>query len=101
MPWMGSDRRSRLPRNWPVLRLSVLKRDGFQCVAVLRDTGARCTAPATDVDHIVPGDDHDPANLQALCRWHHARKSSAEGAAARRRRVSRRRPAERHPGELG
>ncbi|ARF59430.1 HNH endonuclease [Streptomyces gilvosporeus] len=100
MPWTGSDRRLRLPSDWPVRRLSVLKRDGFQCVAVLRDTGARCTASATDVDHIVPGDDHDLANLQALCRWHHARKSSAEGVAAKRRRVSRRRPEGRHPGDL-
>ncbi|KIZ17340.1 HNH endonuclease [Streptomyces natalensis ATCC 27448] len=100
MSWHGSDRRSRLPADWQVRRLSVLKRDGFQCVAVLRDTGARCTAPATDVDHIVPDDDHAPANLQALCRWHHARKSSVEGAAARRRWVSKRRPEARHPGEL-
>ncbi|WP_411123313.1 HNH endonuclease [Streptomyces sp. x-19] len=89
MSWHGSSRRSRLPADWPVRRLSVLKRDGFQRRAILRDTGARCTAPATDVDHIVPGDDHDPANLQALRRWHHAGKSSPEGAAARRRWVSR------------
>nr|WP_030286713.1 HNH endonuclease signature motif containing protein [Streptomyces catenulae] len=101
MAWSDSNRRSRLPADWAVRRLSVLKRDGFQCAAVLRDTGARCTAPATDVDHVVPGDDHDPANLQSLCRWHHARKSSAEGAAARRRPVSRRRPVGWHPGELG
>lgn len=101
---MSSDRRTRLPSNWSVRRLSVLKRDGFQCVAILRDTGARCTAPATDVDHhIVPGDDHDPANLQALCRWHHARKSSAEGAVARARgarRPSRLRGEGPHLGEL-
>ncbi|GAU67317.1 hypothetical protein SSP35_04_04050 [Streptomyces sp. NBRC 110611] len=100
MAWHGSDRRSRLPNDWPVRRLSVLKRDGFQCVAFPWDTGARCTAPATDVDHILPGDDHDPVNLQALCRWHHARKSSAEGAAARGRRPSRRRPERPHPGQL-
>jgi hypothetical protein len=38
--------------------------------------------PATDVDHIVAGDDHEPSNLQALCRFHHARKSAREGASA-------------------
>ncbi|TSB25294.1 HNH endonuclease [Streptomyces benahoarensis] len=101
MQWAGSGRRVQLPSDWAVRRLSVLKRDGFQCRGVLRDTGVRCTAPATDVDHIVPGDNHNPANLQALCRWHYARKSSAEGAAARRRPVSRRRPVGRHPGDLG
>ncbi len=47
------------PADWSVRRLSVLKRDGFQCVAV----------------------------------------PSAEGAAARRKRVPRRRPEKQHPGE--
>jgi 5-methylcytosine-specific restriction endonuclease McrA len=100
MAWHGSDRLARLPSNWRTLRAKVLKRDGFMCVAILRDTGTRCTAIATDVDHIVPGDNHDMTNLQSLCSWHHARKSSAEGAAARGRRVPRKRPADRHPGDL-
>ncbi len=100
MAWHGSDRRARLPSNWPVLRAKVLARDGYRCVAVLRDTGLRCAATATDVDHIIPGDDHAMTNLQALCVWHHARKTAAESAAARRPRLSRRRPEERHPGDL-
>jgi hypothetical protein len=41
-----------------------------------------CALPATDVDHIEPGDNHDASNLQALCRFHHARKSAREGASA-------------------
>jgi hypothetical protein len=93
MAWQGSDRRARLPANWATLRLRVLRRDGWRCVARMSD-GTRCPEPATDVDHKVPGDDHRPGNLQALCRWHHARKSSAEGNAAR---PSRRREPEAHP----
>lgn len=100
MAWHSSDRRARLPSTWRTLRAKVLKRDGYMCVALLRDTGTRCTAVATDVDHIIPNDDHDMANLQSLCTWHHARKSSAEGAAARGPRISRKRPERGHPGEL-
>jgi hypothetical protein len=39
--------------------------------------------PASDVDHIEHGDNHNPSNLQALCRFHHARKSAREGAQAK------------------
>lgn len=77
----------------------MLKRDGHRCTALLED-GTRCPAKATDVDHIVRGDNHDLPNLRALCGWHHARKSSAEGNAARRRGPSHRRPPEQHPGLL-
>lgn len=101
MAWSTSNRRQRLPKDWPVRRASVLQRDGYRCVAVLVD-GERCTESATDVDHIKPGDDHSLTNLQALCRWHHARKSAREGHEARGavRRPSRRRPEAPHPGEL-
>ncbi|MGN6557737.1 MAG: HNH endonuclease [Solirubrobacterales bacterium] len=72
----------------------MLRRDGYRCQH--RDaTGALCGAWANQVDHIERGDDHDESNLQALCRAHHARKSSAEGNAAQPRR---RRPPEPHPG---
>ncbi|MFI9721515.1 HNH endonuclease signature motif containing protein [Streptomyces sp. NPDC052396] len=46
------------------------------------DTGTLCGLLATDVDHIEPGDNHDAGNLQALCRFHHAKKSATEGANA-------------------
>ncbi|WP_438470768.1 HNH endonuclease [Streptomyces asiaticus] len=82
--WEGSDRRSRLPTDWTKIRLRVLRRDGGQCTA-LTEAGARCVSDATDVDHVIPGDDHSEANLTSLCSWHHARKSSREGAAARNR----------------
>lgn len=101
--WEGSDRRQRLPANWPTLRRRVLRRDGGRCTALDR-AGARCAEPATDVDHIVAGDDHREANLTSLCGWHHQRKSSREGAAAlaaKRRRIAKRfQRTEAHPGLL-
>ena len=97
--WADSDRRSRLPADWPVLRMRVLRRDGYRCQA--RDSlGVKCEAPANQADHKEPGDDHSLENLEALCRWHHARKSSREGAAARRPRARMAREPERHPGAL-
>ncbi|MEU7200278.1 HNH endonuclease signature motif containing protein [Streptomyces sp. NPDC045470] len=101
MAWDTSDRRARLPSDWPQRRAIVLKRDGYQCVATLVD-GPRCPEPGTDVDHIVPGDNHDVANLQTLCAWHHRRKTAREAAAARasRPRPSVRRAERPHPGDL-
>ncbi|AXQ61058.1 HNH endonuclease [Streptomyces phage Hank144] len=101
--WEGSDRRSRLPKDWSKIRLRVLRRDGGQCTA-LTEAGARCVSSATDVDHIVAGDDHSLGNLRALCSYHHKIKSSQEGAAAtnaRRRQIaSRFKRTEQHPGLL-
>ncbi|WP_201724380.1 hypothetical protein [Streptomyces antimycoticus] len=51
------------------------------------------------VDHIIPGNDHRPENLQALREQHHAIKSSHEGNTARWA-VRRQRPPKRHPGLL-
>jgi len=82
--WQGSDRRDRLPPDWDRIRKRVLRRDGYRCTH--RDQyGDRCATPATDVDHIRPGDDHSDENLRSLCAWHHRKKSSSEGAAARAR----------------
>ncbi|AXH70206.1 HNH endonuclease [Streptomyces phage Haizum] len=101
--WEGSDRRSRLPADWPKVRLRVLRRDGGQCTA-LNEAGERCVEVATDVDHIEPGDDHSMGNLRSLCAWHHRKKSGAEGAAAKaaRQRALRKKfsRAEQHPGLL-
>lgn len=78
----------------------MLARDGYWCTAT-DDTGTRCGEPATDVDHIEPGDNHDETNLTSLCSWHHARKSAREGGtAAAARRTTRRRTPEPHPGDL-
>ena len=95
MAWSSSDRRERLPRNWSTIRLAVLKRDGYQC----RIHGQGCTWLATEVDHIIPGDDHRLENLQALCHRCHAGKTAFEAAEAQRAvRARGRRPTETHPG---
>lgn len=100
MAWDQSNRRSRLPKDWSRRRRSILVRDQYQCQIINPDTNGICGEAATEVDHIVPGDNHEPTNLQAICHWHHARKSSAEGAAARIKFAPRNRPKERHPGLL-
>lgn len=99
MPWSTSNRKARLPRDWEARRQFILARDGNRCTAV-DSLGNRCPERATDVDHIKAGDDASYSNLRALCRWHHARKSSAEGLAARRAKGGYRRQArepEPHP----
>jgi nitrite reductase/ring-hydroxylating ferredoxin subunit len=96
MPWDTSDRKSRLPDDWSIRRMRVLRRDAYRCQA--RDSEGRlCGEWANQCDHVVAGDDHDLDNLQALCQWHHARKSSQEGAAARKPRPTMAAPAEPHP----
>jgi len=95
MAWDTSDRRSRLPSNWATIRTRILDRDGWLCQ--LRYEG--CTRVASEVDHIIAGDNHHPTNLQAACARCHSRKSAAEGKAARDAiRNARYRPPERHPG---
>lgn len=101
--WANSDRRSRLPADWPRIRARVLRRDGHRCTH--RDeNGIQCVRPATDVDHIRRGDDHTEANLRSLCSEHHRVKSSREGgqalAAQRRRNAAKFRRTEDHPGLL-
>jgi 5-methylcytosine-specific restriction protein A len=101
--WSGSDRRSRLPDNWSVLRKRILRRDGYRCTHRDPVTRVRCAEFATDVDHIIAGDDHRESNLRSLCGPHHQAKSSSEGGAAmaaKRREIDKRfRRTEKHPGE--
>lgn len=98
--WSDSNRRAELPPNWASeIRPRILERDGYRCTAILRNNGRRCPDKATDVDHVGDRHDHCDENLASLCEWHHDRKSSAEGNAARKR-ISSRRPPERHPGLL-
>jgi 5-methylcytosine-specific restriction enzyme A len=110
--WEGSTRSSDLPPEWaPVIRPAILERDGHQCtwiegehegglttyLAGTYNPDDRCTARATDVDHAGDRDDHRPEVLRALCSWHHDRKSSAEGNAARTR-ITTKRAKAKHPG---
>lgn len=93
MAWDNSDRRARLPKDWPALRQRRLRHDGYRCKVEV--DGHRCPNPAREVDHIKPGDDHSWNNLRAICKDHHKAKSSAEGVAAQPRRAREQEP---HPG---
>jgi 5-methylcytosine-specific restriction enzyme A len=76
--WSGSDRRDRLPADWAERRGAVLARDGGRCRIALPG----CIGTAVEVDHIVPGDDHELINLRAACVPCHRIKSASEGGAA-------------------
>lgn len=98
MAWETSDRRARLPSDWPKLVAQVKKRDGGRCTWKL-PSGARCPRVGTDVDHRVPGDNHDLRNLQLLCSHHHGKKTAREAWAGRSKRgKATKRPPEAHPG---
>jgi 5-methylcytosine-specific restriction protein A len=99
--WEGSDRRARLPANWPRLRAKRLEIDGHRCTWRL-PSGKRCPRAATEVDHkVAMSDDHRIQALQSLCSDHHAKKTvqdARKGKAAKK--ASRRRPPEDPPGRL-
>lgn len=83
MGWEHSSRRSRLPGNWKSIREKVFRLKGRKCYVVY--AGEPCHREATDIDHVVAGDNHDIDNLQPICRFHHALKSSREGNEAFRK----------------
>lgn len=68
-------------RRWQVLRRDAIQREPY-CQRIIE--GRPCLAPTTDVDHIVPleggGAPWDPANLEALCKRCHSRKTRSETA---------------------
>lgn len=100
MAWENSKRKQRLPKNWIQLRTAVFNRDHGLCQVRDTNSGYTCGEIATEVDHIVAGDNHSMSNLQAICAWHHRRKSSAEGNAAKIKYAPRTRRPEKHPGLL-
>ena len=102
MPWTTSNRRQRLPTNWNKLRKQVLAKANYKCAGLdpvatpppsttERQRGQHrwhhpaCTMRATDVDHIVAGDNHELSNLQALSRACHTAKTTHENTAAKAR----------------
>ncbi|TFD58025.1 HNH endonuclease [Cryobacterium sp. Hh7] len=99
MGWETSDRRDRLPRDWPRRVENTRAIAGGRCQAIM-NAGTRCVEVGTDCDHIEHGDNHDQDNLQWLCGWHHDRKTAREARAARALmpRVSAYMEPERHPG---
>jgi len=98
--WVDSGRKARLPDDWPVRRKAVLERCGGRCEVIKKD-GRRCWDRATEVDHIIAGDNHEISALQGICTWHHRRKSSREGNDAQAaQRAMLRHPIEQHPGVI-
>lgn len=82
-----------LPDDWKKIRLEILRRDNYKCQVVRM--GKACPIPATEVDHIVRGENHDYANLQSICRLCHGRKTQLEGVEAKELRTKR--PKQVHP----
>ncbi|WP_084457690.1 HNH endonuclease [Nocardia caishijiensis] len=94
--WENSTRKDRLPPDWARRRSQALRRDGRRCQ--IRDP--ECSDTATEVDHVIQGDDHSLPNLRAVCTGCHRRKTSRDGVARRQAlRAARLRPRDRHPGE--
>lgn len=81
MSYNEGRRAKELPSNWMSLRSQILRRDGFTCRWIT--DGVRCTVRASEVDHIQRGSNHDPSNLQSLCKSHHATKTAYEAIEAR------------------
>ena len=73
--WAGSTRGQRLPRDWNTRRLIVLRRDNSVCYV--------CGSLASEVDHVVAGDNHELNNLASICNSCHRTKSSNEGHEAK------------------
>lgn len=98
MAWTTSDRRFRLPRNWPELKRKVKHRARGLCEAERHHPD--CDGIGTDCDHVVQGDDHSLTNLQWLSAPCHRAKTNDENAARNRANAAlRRRPTEQHPGQ--
>lgn len=91
MGWESSDRRSRLPRDWPKRRAAVKRRARGRCEYA--NHVPECDGVGTDCDHIVSGDDHSLGNLQWLSGPCHAHKTNADKQAWKRQ-------PEPHPGLL-
>jgi hypothetical protein len=95
MPWGDSDRRSRLPANWPELRAEAKRLNPEQRCH-------RCGLPGgTDLDHKKPGDWHAQENLD----WIHSHRDVKAGRSDRNCHAEKTRndrpsvwaPKERHP----
>lgn len=107
MSWDSSDRRSRLPADWYKLVAQVKARAkrtsklGIEQCEKRLPSHKRCPRLGTDVDHIIPNDDHSLTNLRLLCTAHHGQKSAREGSQAREAfKRSKYRPREGHPGDV-
>jgi len=87
MPWFKTSRQARgYGRDWEIRRLKILRRDYYLCQCKYCKAAGRIT-PANEVDHIIPkakgGTDAD-ANLQAINRECHLRKTNEDDRPSRR-----------------
>lgn len=99
MPWASSDRRRRLPSDWPAIRERVKRRAGGRCEADVHEPA--CDGTGSEADHVTPGDDHRMSNLQWLNSECHKAKTARENAAARAALAAALiRPTEAHPGAI-
>lgn len=99
MAWSTSDRRERLPDDWPDIVRRVKARDQGRCRAPQHSP--RCNGVGTDVDHVIAGDDHSMANLQLLSEPCHRDKTARESAERNRQIAAlKKRPQEQHPGRI-
>lgn len=95
MAWSTSDRRARLPKDWPKRREATKRRAKGRCEGISLNGEPRwhvgtCDGIGTDCDHDKRGDDHSLSNLRWLSGECHKEKTKRE-------RPQRRRPAEQHP----
>lgn len=89
VPWAGSTRSQRLPPDWDTVCKPEADRRNPEHICHW------CKLPGGDeLDHLIPGDDHRPENLDWIHGWRtvragvskrncHGEKSGREGAAAR------------------
>ncbi|MDK8350359.1 HNH endonuclease signature motif containing protein [Gleimia europaea] len=98
-PWATSTRNKRLPNNWPQLRQQVAQRAGGKCQATHHHP--QCNRIGTECDHITPGDNHHPDNLQWLNHYCHKQKTQQENKTRQQNRAQlKQRPQEKHPAEI-
>ena len=77
--------------DWPHRVRKVLERDGYECQLRYADI---CVGRASQCDHIVQpeaGGTNDLANLRAVCKRCHARRTGQQGALAKQQAAARRR----------
>lgn len=87
------------PVDWEARREAVIARD---VVCQWLTDGRLCgSTQEPECDHIGDPADHSLENLRLLCGPHHRKRTAIQASeAAKRKRLSRYRPSERHPGLL-
>lgn len=88
-----SRRLTKLPPNWPTLRLKQLAADNWTCQQCGHYSP---TGNGLEADHYGHRDDH--THLRTLCTPCHATRTGKQAAAARANKHNRTRPQENHPG---